>query len=674
MVQNTSMFKKSLIFILVFSLLSITPVTSLAAETATQDNRSTLDKGADWIEDWNKGDKGVHREIARPISKEILKRSGQPGFFISKYLNYRKLISAPQCTTSQKLSYYANLLTLAGDVVLNVLTWKQTKDLKKEFEGKISELENYSKENDLTKVKEKSVEKPDVQLMAFDYAIKKDEQELQRLNLMQYFKYPALAMHLTATIMNAQEALAETSSLGTAVAAANACMTAQQPQKKVETVATDAKTDAAPTNVSGDEAPWYLKPFIWISDKVKSLKDSSFAKGGKAVLDARREYTRGMDTGKQKEEYSYSDASGAIVSGMGPVNSAAYAEEMIVGVISHLKKPSQYAKNKVLNKIGQDLEVMAIRYAVRKMVKLNIEAVDKFMRSSVGRAVVYAYNIWVIYTEFDGLRDQIQAAKDRIAKLKEIRSKLGGATAWHFPSFKENSIMVAKLTAWLLASEAQAEFNPSGPYSNLKFCLGTDSCSISQTLVDQVSNDHYSKLPVEVQKAQKELITTSYTLRQMSFVMNGKMSVTDLDLGIINKEIDRNKNLVEQYYKVLGQRGILKKEDLARYENKFLTDDFNAYSGLMREDFNSQTIYASSSIAGLVPFGGESVLQEKAKVNEANTQQVQGLEQKQIPASKEEARPTGELIINTIHGGDGDLWLIIHNRYLKHFEGLGEGK
>ena len=69
--------------------------------------------------------------------------------------------------------------------------------------------------------------------MAFDYSIKKDEQELQRLNLMQYFKYPALAMHLTA----------------------------QQPQKKMETVTVDTKTDAAPTSATSDESPWYLKHF-----------------------------------------------------------------------------------------------------------------------------------------------------------------------------------------------------------------------------------------------------------------------------------------------------------------------------------------------------------------------------------------------------------------------------
>ena len=167
-------------------------------------------------------------------------------------------------------------------------------------------------------------------------------------------------------------------------------MTAQQPQKKAETLATDAKTEAAPTSNSNLEKPaWYMKPFMWLAEKAESLRDSPVRQYGKKILDTRKEYRKGLKTNKEKDNYVYTNENGDVVSGMGPVNSAAYAEEMIVGVISHFKKPSTYAKNRIVNKLGQDLEVMAIRYAVRTMVKANIEAVDKFMRSSVGRAVVY---------------------------------------------------------------------------------------------------------------------------------------------------------------------------------------------------------------------------------------------------------------------------------------------
>ena len=669
------MLKKLLIIVFCCALVQLSPVRALAAEAEATQSTSLLDKGADWIEGWNSGEKGVHKEIARPISKEVLKRAGQPGFYISKYLNYRKLISAPQCTTSQKLSYYANLLTLAGDVALNVLSWKQNRDLKKEFEGKLGALEKYTEENDLTKMTEKSKDKPDVQMMAFDYSIQKDEQELQRLNILQYFKYPALAMHFAATILNAQEALAEGSSLGTAAAAANSCMTAQQPQKKAETAATDAKTDAAPTsNTTPDDPPWYMKPFMWLADKAKAIKESAVGQSVKKGLDARKEYKSGVNTGKEKDNYSYTSQEGDVVNGMGPVNSAAYAEEMIVGVISHFKKPSTYAKNRIVNKLGQDLEVMAIRYAVRTMVKANIEAVDKFMRSSAGRTVVYAYNIWVIYSEFADLRDQIKAAKERISKLKEIKAKLSESTASVFPSFEENKKFVGQVTTLLMASmfgsAAQAELAPVNPYKNLKFCLGTDSCNIIQNLFDKNANEHFAKLHPDVQKAQKDFLTNSYTIRQVNQVINGKMSVTDINLSLVDKEIKRSEVMVEQYYQHLDKRGILKKEDLARYESKVLNDDYKAYAPLMREDFNKETLYATNGLleAVFVP------TKEKEKAKSENIGPVSQI----ISPSSQSASPTSSEVIperdlqfDIIHGEDGDLWNIIHKRYLQHYEKLG---
>lgn len=670
------MLKKILITFSCCALLQLSPVQALAEEAGATQNTSLIDKGADWIEDWNRGEKGVHKEIARPISKEVLKRAGQPGFFISKYLNYRKLIAAPQCTTSQKLSYYANLLTLAGDVALNVLTWKQTRDLKKEFEGKLGELQSYAEENDLTKMKEKSKEKPDVQMMAFDYAIKKDEQELQRLNILQYFKYPALAMHLTSTILNAQEALAEGTSLGTAAAAANSCMTAQQPQKKAETAATDAKTEAAPTNNSNPEEPaWYMKPFLWLAEKAKAFKTSAVGQAGKKALDARREYKRGVNTGKEKDNYTYTNEGGDVVSGMGPVNSAAYAEEMIVGVISHFKKPSTYAKNRIVNKLGQDLEVMAIRYAVRTMVKANIEAVDKFMRSSVGRAVVYAYNIWVIYTEFDDLRDQIKATKEHIAKLKEIKAKLSESTAQVIPSFEENKAFVAQVTTFLmttmLGSEAQAELAPANPYKDLKFCIGADSCGIVQNLFDKNANDHFAKLHPDVQKAQKDLLMNSYTIRQVNQVINGKMSVTDIDLAQVNKEIKRDEGLVEQYYQQLDKRGILKKDELARFESKLLNEDYKAYAPLMREDFNTQTLVASSGLLDSVFAPAPKKEKAKGEALSVGTQPAPDINSGSATTTSAEVIPVRDLQYDIIHGEDGDLWNIIHKRYMQYYEKLG---
>lgn len=693
-------FKKFVVIQIILSLLLIGPVSSYA-ETASTDTPATtstepdafnaskkalkavaeapvINEGATLIENWNSGDLGVHKELAKPISKELLARAGKPGFFISKFLNYRKQLSSPTCTMSQKLSYAANLLTLAGDVVLFVLTTKQNKALQNKFKEKISVVENYSKNHDLTQTTEKSKEAPDVQMMAFDYSIEKEEQELKRLKVLQSFKYPALALHLGSNILNAKEALAEASSSGTAAAAANTCMTAQ----KAKTTATTAAVDAASSKASNaapaapGEAPWYVKPFMWLGEKFDAVKNSSIVQGARENIKELREkkqeiyqYKKGIDAEKSGKEYAYTSKDGSVVNGMSAANSASYAEEMIVGVIFQLKKPSEYGKNKIVNSLGKDAEVIAIRYVVRKMVKANIEIVDKFMRSAVGRHVVYAYNIWVLYSEFDQMQAQVKVVKQKIAKLKEIRARLGGVTSWTLPGFKEEYALAQKIFADLIAGEAWAEIIPSSEYRVEKMCLGAESCDQKFQFLDENTNAYFRKLSPGAQDAQQIFLSESYTLKQVNAVMAGKISVSDLDLNKVAAEIKVRESQVEQHHKLLLKKGILKKDDLSKFEKTIIGNDYKAYAPLMKEGFHREELYAS-----LAPVDFPKM---EARKDEAKTVPLSSAAEEKktevILQSTNEAKennPDAKFDINFIQSDKVDIWQVIHSRYMKHYHRL----
>ena len=162
----------------------------------------------------------------------------------------------------------------------------------------------------------------------------------------------------------------------------------------------------------------------------------------------------------------------------------------------------------------------------------------------------------------------------------------------------------------------------------------------------------------------------SYTIRQVNQVINGKMSVTEIDLAQVNKEIDRSESMVEQYYQHLDKRGILKKDDLARYESKILNEDYKVYAPLMREDFNKQTLYASNGLLDklFVPEKGKE--KNKSENLSPSVQPQEPSAQSASPTSSE-VIPVRDLQYDIIHGEDGDLWNIIHKRYLQHYEKLG---
>jgi hypothetical protein len=618
--------------------------------------------GLDSLEKFQDGNMGVNRSIARPISKYALKKMGTPGFLISKFMTYRKLMNNPVCTTSEKLTFVANLLTLAGDITNHVISFKNGRDLKKEFEGKSDKINNYikSKADLLTAPKEKG-DQQDIQMMSLDYSIKSNELELERLKMLRNFKNPALALFLIANILNAQEALSEASTMGAYTAAVNACKTAQTPITAAKEVATDTASDAgalAAQTAPKADTPWYIMPFMWIGEKLNALNDS-------APVQALNTGRRGIKS---------NEANTGEYGGLGPLTSANYAEEMVVGIVESLKKEKK--DSGLGDKVKDEVISIATRLLVRKAVKANVVAVDKFMRSSVGRTVVYSYNVWVMYTEFENLKGDIEDTKTKIAALKDVRASYANPSTVKINTKKfqkEFEDVFALVLSNLLASAHAAIPEPEA-FGILKMCLENRDCSKVGDFLDPQVKKTFQVLPEPLRKEQFNFLKGSYSFAQVQAFNKGRISLQEINQDRVQTEIEKYEIEAERLANLLDKKSIVKKEKYQNFENLIVNEDYNWYAPALQVNFNQFKV-ASNNLKIPAKANEEVSTEATLELNNVSEEEKLAMAKKDEIAKNKFSLETevkkvmeSEFEFEDVHQNKSDdIWNIISKRYRNKF-------
>lgn len=658
--------------------------------------------------------KVMSRAVARPISGYLLKRMGTPGYLLTKYMSYRQQVTQPRCTLSEQMSFGSYVLMLLGDIGNHVLVFKNNKDMEKDFKSKHGQIEAQMKSSEfMNNIKNGTISnteaKPqevDIQLTTLDFMIQREEKDLKREELVAKFKYPALALNLGATALNYYEIMTETASFGALGAKVAACKTAQKPQVEIKQQMQDLKDQAARQaeshakriqKVKGDidkanaDAPWYVKPFTWLASKLGNNAEKIDRFAGKVD-----KYSNGVN-GSAKTQLEYAEAAQAqganLVDAVSPSQSAAYAEEMIVGIVAQFKKPSKEdgIKGKVINE-GTD---MAIRYGVRKLIKANIAAIDKFLHSGIGRTVVFGYNLWIIYTEFDNTKKEIEGSKNRIAVLKEYREKFIEATANPVVKLKrrlERKIDDSKeVMAWvgsLLVDPAYAAIEKNNLSDvNLRICISDSQCKERFDLLqDPQFKETFAELPKSLQQVQINEIKNSYTTKQFVALTRGQLSVTEFDLVEVEKEIKQKSAQVDGQYQNLFNQKKLNPEQLNKFEQKFIEDQLTELEQYMRPGYQNEPSHVLASVfgvpdlklqlPGLPEQNQKSPLSNVAGLNAPieNPLDLPNSERNVASVATSEVKDFQNMKykFNTseIHQADKNLFEIIHQRYLQSYDRL----
>ncbi len=576
------------------------------------------------VDKFNNGQRGVPRELARPISKYALKKMGTPGFLLSKYMTYRKLLSSSRCTTSEKLNFAGNLLTLAGDITNHILTIKYSSELKKKFEGKREAIKEYTKSrnNNLQNAPKETGEHAGTQVLAFDYAIETEEYTQKRLETLRYFKYPALALFLSANILNAKELLTAPATEG---------------------VIQSCKTVEAPAIAAQDAAIDALPPQSWLQRAEVTLKNSAIYRAGEVAAGGTRQM---KESTARQEQYG----------GLGPLQSANYAEEMIVGLISGLKKEKKNAS--FGDQVVDEALDISIRLATRVAIRANIVAVNTFMRSPTGRGVVYVYNGWVIYTEFSNLEGDIADAKTKAAGLREARARIVEETtsARIERRVQEDFQRVLKVVLAELMAEAHAA-SPVAEIPPLQFCLGSDTCAGNKISVLDPGIEH-SYLASAEQNANLRLLRNSPALNHVQRFLHGKTAIQNINLDSMKAEIAALEAENQKLHSELDRKKLLSWELLATYEEKLMEQDTKLIASLAPE-YSAPLVPAAT----LAPLVTESKVKEELPAPPAENSPIETVATAE--KSLMENADFDYLGVDIHQKSETDIWTIISNRYNK---------
>lgn len=651
-----------------------------------------LEAISDGIEKFNSGDAkifdtGINKNIARPVSNYLLKRMGTPGFLISKYMNYRKQLTQPRCSISEKMSFASYILLLLGDIGDHVITIKNKKALEKDFSEKKAlidqqlaskEFMNDVRNQKITPDKNKSESTTDIQILTLDFMIEMEEKDLRRRELVATFKYPALALQLATNIINITELVAETSSLGIYAAKINACKTAGTPKKTLDELKIQAAQEKAAAqekiikrtarleNMNKD-TPWYLKPFMWLAMKINGQSENigklnDFRKGVNGTAKSQVEYAEAANAQK---------AGSADLNAVNPAQSASYAEEMIVGIITQNKKESD--EKGIKGKIVDDASDMAIRFAVRKLVKANIAAIDGFLRSATGRVLVYSYNLWVIYTDFHDTKEAIDVTKARISALKSYKEKFIKETSTvfsprHLRQIKDNTVQVISWLQDVLIQKAVANNNKNSiNQGEVKLCISDSNCKVKFDLLrDPIVQETFNSLPTQVQQSQLAVIKNSYSANRFVAFSRGEISLQQFDLQEIQQEIAQKEIQINKQFIELEKRKIININALLNYERSVIESDMNVYQQFMRPDFNLNPMTKDRRIdfVDLVPEKNQLQSATSAPVFQADS----ALTAKTIPETQIPNYNFNSSM--DVHHEEKDLFEIIHKSYLKHYHQL----
>ena len=170
-----------------------------------------------------------NRSINSPLSREVYKRLGEPGYYFSKFLNFRRNITQPSCTLSEQLSHLATITGIVGEVTTHAFYYFRTKALQKKFSAKMSGISSYEEQRkkDNKKITEYDNKAPDAQLESLKFMRESSKIDLKHAEMVRAFTYTSLGMQITSKIIASNEAIAETASLGSTLASTNACKAAK---------------------------------------------------------------------------------------------------------------------------------------------------------------------------------------------------------------------------------------------------------------------------------------------------------------------------------------------------------------------------------------------------------------------------------------------------------------
>lgn len=634
------------------------------------------DKVAETIEDFNDGEYGVGKDVARPLSKYLIKQAGSPGFFISKYMNYRKQMNKPICSTSAKLNHVGYMLTLTSDITNHVITWKNGRDLKKEFQGDEKELESYALENKLgeDRNQELSKEKADVHLRAIDYQIKWESLEQKRLNLYRILKYPALGLFLTSQILTTQEMLAEASTSGTAKAAEESCWNTQKVVKEAEEKKTEALNDAGAKEVVVAEAgedkptPWYLKPFMWMGEQVRGARDYLKEKGKEIRKTDTYKTLSSHRRGQKKEsEFDSSGEAKANVKDIREDNSAAYAEEMIINVIEEFKGEDK--SRGIGGKLKSEAIDIGTRYAVRSLLKTQREAVDKFMRSPTGRYLVIGQNVYIIYSDFSSIEAQVKYSKEKKKTLEYLKRKYTGKLPIEETSSIDSEyqkIFLSVLKA--LAPEVYAVVDGDELRNDLKLCFSPGKCDKPYQFFSEDMKKVFRSYPDDYQKKIGETLKASYALEHFMSTQSNNIAFANYDMKKMKDSIARDVKIVEENAVLLDEKKMVPRGQIEKQARLDFGTYHNFYATLLRPDFNTIGFTEVSRIKKLSQIkSSKEVLSTQGQV-EVPKLQVSGNEiEEDIDLSEIEKK---RFQYNMFYKKEDNIWQKIHQRYKKKYKDL----
>jgi hypothetical protein len=489
---------------------------------------------------WNKA-------LDSNLTSQIVKRLGQPGFYVSKFLNFRKQLLKPVCTTSEQINRLSVLTSITGDLTTGAFDFFEGKKLQKKFADKLDSIGKY--QDDLKKQNKKvldfEVNNADLQLDTLKYLKGQAEIELKRAELVRVFVYTSLALSLTSKVVASMEGASEAASMGSLAAKAQACRVG----KKTEEVANESKTAKFLESVKNKEVPWYFQPFLYLAKGIVAIESTDTYKTYK-------EYKNGLNEKKFASENPSID-SGSTSSVTSIAHSAAYAEEMIVDVVTDVihkwKDGSRNAIDEInnFNKKDKDTsgimkffkmvgaEELAIRYAVRSLIRINAVEVDAFMTSGFGRFVMYAYNVYFYYKTIAENQAQVEYAKQKIEILDKTIKNFETKTTW-IPNWNNffNAIVPSAV-----ASVPTQYVIPKPP------CLQEiiPSCSLSH--YNFITTDvvpYYSALPKNVQTIQNNVLSKSYAMNSALSLASGAVGYESVDLNKIQLEIKAMENYSQQ--------------------------------------------------------------------------------------------------------------------------------
>lgn len=509
---------------------------------------------------WNKA-------LNSNITSQIVKRLGQPGFYVSKFLNFRKQLLKPVCTTSEQINRLSVLTSLAGDLTTGAFDFFEGKKLQKKFADKISSIGKY--QDDLKKQNKKILDyeanNPDLQLDTLKYLKGQAEVELKRAELVRVFVYTSLALSVTSKVVASIEATAESSSFGSLVAKAEACRTA----KKAEEINKETAAARFLSSKKDKDVPWYFQPFMFLAKGIVAVESTDTYKTYK-------EYKTGLDEKQFAKDNSAVSAGAEGASSITDIaHNAAYAEEMMVDVVTEViqkwKNGSRNVTDEInnFNKSDSDTsgimkffkaigaEELAIRYAVRSLIRMNAVQVDVFMKSGFGRFVMYAYNVYFYYKTIAENQAQVEYAKEKIAILDKTIKNFETKTTW-IPYWNN-------LYSSIIPS-AYADLLPAQYIIPRPPCLTEiiPNCSLSN--FNYITNDiktYYTALPKEAQVAQNNLLGKSYAFKSALGLASGKVGYESIDIGKIQSEI----KMLENYSSQLEGKHPRSNEFVAHYND-----------------------------------------------------------------------------------------------------------